>query len=279
MVQIDGKNYFVLSAYFIDTRILLDMLTESVNNVSFGINDTMPQTLEEDLLFHFKQMKAWKGGNFVLLINGKEHSLVGGGQGNLNKELIKINVELPEEFIGKRLDLIKYEFKQLEEEIEINEMSLIKKIDSKQYLIQQKHAVPIEIGADPFIFTYSNTQTNDNSKIIIRELFYEDISEDRRSLFNCKKNEKMLWGAISADKDMRELEIFTEKRLKGGINYTMSPVMPIYRTQNPNDENLIDHKLYLGFMEPEERDVDLVLFSITKKTDVNHIAVLLQKNK
>lgn len=279
MVQLGDKSYFVLSVYFIDTRILLDMITESESNSNLDINYRIPSTLEENLLMRFKREQNRKSGCFELLVNGEKHSLIGGSQGNLNQRSIKIKDKLPEEFAEKQLDFIKYEFTQLEEETEIKEVSVVKKIDVKEYLIQQKHTVPIDIGSEPFIFTYKDGETNNDCSLIIKELFYEDITEDRTALFNCKDNEKMLWGLISADKDIRDLDIFTEKRLKGGINYTMSPIIPIGRVTNTNNENLIDHKLYLGFVDPEQREVDVELFIIRKKIDNKYEAKIYQQNK
>jgi hypothetical protein len=241
MVKIDNKDYFVLSIYIIDTRILLDMVTESEFIIDFDINN-LPMTLKEELLIHFKQEIGRKGGRFGLLVNGEKHSLIGGNQQNLMQQPVSLKVELPEKFKNKPMDFIKYEFKQIAEEVEIKEICLIKNIDGVKCLIQQKHTVPIDVSKKPFLFTYWDSESSTESTITIRELFYLDIEEDKRSLYSCNDNDKMLYGIISADNEISSLEVFTEKRLNGGINYTKIPMMKVEQNKNANNDNLVDHK-------------------------------------
>jgi len=40
--------------------------------------------------------------------------------------------------------------------------------------------------------------------------------------------------------------------------------MMIDQNKNTNDENLVDHKLFIGFVDPEVTEVEIVLFSIIK---------------
>ena len=40
--------------------------------------------------------------------------------------------------------------------------------------------------------------------------------------------------------------------------------MMIDQNKNTNDENLVDHKLFIGFVDPEMTEVEIVLFSIIK---------------
>lgn len=253
------------------------MVTESEDDVDFHKDFKIPRTLEEDLLYKFEREKNKKRGCFELLVNGIEHRSIGGSRGNLAGKHIKINVKFPEEFNDKKLDFIKYEFQQLEENIEIREVALVKKVDSRECLIQEKHTVPVNIGLTPFEFIYKDAETNEEESLIIRNLFFGEVDEDRRGLFSCKENEKMLCGIISANESIRNLEIFTKNRLNGGINYTMAPMVLTNKTRNPEDEHLMDHELYIGFIDPKKKEVDIVLFSILKKLNNVYKTVLYER--
>lgn len=274
IINMGDKDYFVLSIYFIDTRILLEMVTEREDNIDLN---NIPQTLEEQLIRQFNARKNGSGRRFELVVNNSIYCSIGGSEGNFNEKYTRIRARLPKEFEGKRLNFIKYEFEPIEEDIDIKEIFLVNIIDSREYIIEEKYTVPFDLSSKPFEFMYKDKDSNKESSIIIKELFYEDIEEDRRVLFNCKDNEKMLWGLISADSDIRAIEIFTEKTLKGGINYTHAPMMPIYKEKNSEDKKLIDHKMFLGFTEPGQKEVDIILYSIRKKADISYEALLLKK--
>jgi len=51
--------------------------------------------------------------------------------------------------------------------------------------------------------------------------------------------------------------------------------MMIDQNKNTNDENLVDHKLFIGFVDPEVTEVEIVLFSIRKKAGNKHQTVRL----
>lgn len=250
------------------------MITESGDNTYMN---KIPQTLEEQLIRQFNARKNGSRGRFEVVVNNSRYCSIGGSEGNFNEKYTKIRARLPKEFEGKQLNFIKYEFQPIEEDVDIKEISLVNIIDTREYIINQKYAVPIDLSSKLFKFIYKDKDSNKDSSIIIKELFYEDIEDDRRALYNCKYNEKMLWGVISADSDIRAMDIFTEKRLKGGINYTDAPMMPIYRSENSEDKNLIDHKMFLGFTEPGQKEVDIILFLIRKKADISYDALLLKK--
>ncbi|AGK95536.1 hypothetical protein [Clostridium pasteurianum] len=263
--NINDKKYFVLSIYFIDTRILLDIITERENRDSHEPIH-MPKTLEESLIESFNgRQKVVKLGYFQLLVNGKKYNSIGGRQGNGTEKYFKNRIQLPKEFIDKQLDIIQCEFEALEKDVEIKEISLINKIEVKEYLIHQEHTMQIGSVDKPFDFTYKDPENGMESSIIIKELYTEEIAEDRRCLFSCNENEKLLWGVASSHSDIKDLQLFTEKRLKKGINYTTAPMMLMEKTKNPENENLFDHRLFIGFVEPLQEKVDVVLFSITKK--------------
>ena len=256
---------------------MLDIVTERENRDSHE-PIYMPKTLEESLLERFNRRQNVKLGYFQLLVNGKEYKSIGGRQGNGREEYFKNKIQLPEEFTDKQLGIIQCEFEALEDKEEIRKISLINKVESKEYLVQQRYTMEISSVDKPFKFTYKDPENGRESSIIIKELYTEEIPEDRKSLFGCTESERLLQAVVSSHSGIRDLQLFTEDKLKKGMNYTVAPMMLVKKVKNQEDENMIDHILSIGFAEPLQEKVTIVLFSITKKINDSWSTILYRQD-
>jgi hypothetical protein len=271
MVNLDNRNYFILRIYIIKERIILDMLSEKMT--VYENLDVLPKTLEDELRIRFKRNQLMRKKDFKLLINGKVYKSINEISFNYGELELENKFNISKKINLKNPEFLRVEFESLKQIEKIKEIILTKQIDIKEYLIEQKHIVTIDNLKKPFMFSYIDEGNISLGSIIIDRLFYEDIEEEKKMLFSCKDNEKMLYGYISTNEEIHELEMFTADRLKSEINYTQAPMT---RAHNLNNNKSFNGKLFIGFVEPEQEEVEIVLFTIVKKINSMYKATLFK---
>lgn len=267
--DIRGDKYYILSVYFTDTRILMDILSEynppkKAKVESFFI----PKTYEEHLMEMLAAEQNRKH-HFDMLVNG-DLCRMNSRRSNIYGDQIPVfrpftNIRIPDELKNKQIELSMFEFEPVDAETQIQSISLGQRETYTKYVVRQNTTVPMKLEQD-FEFRFTDPVTGDDKCIYIRNFTLEPIQEDRRNLFGTEEGEGILYADVEFDSSVKNIDLFTEKRLKGGINYTHAPFFGISKLENVRPGYTGLH-MPLGYAFPEQTEVTLVLFSIIKKSE------------
>ncbi len=280
MINVNGKQYFVLSAYVVNTQILLDVLAGLNHDRFNGSGFKIPRTYEEDLLERIKNRQNIQHSCYELIVNGRKCRMVGryGSQSDgvtPGKEFL--NILIPEEFKGKPLELLKYDFEPMEGKETVRQLILRKKADTGYFLVRQRHTVPFGLDED-FKFRYTDPATLEDRYLYIRKFFAEQIEEDRRNLYGVGENESLLYAEVELDENISEFDLLTAGRLEGGINYTKAPMMFIEPLKDVRRTGYRGLRMPVGYISPEQEKIELVLFSIAKRQENQEDFLLYERN-
>ncbi len=280
MINANGKQYFVLSAYVVNTRILLDVLTELNHDRFNGSGFKIPKTYEEDLLERIKSRQNIQHSTYELIINDRKCRMTGryGGQSDgitLCKEFL--NILIPEDFKEKPLELLKYDFEPMEGKETVRQLILRKKADTGYFLVRQRHTVPFKLEED-FEFRYTDPVTLEGRVLYIRKFFAEQIEEDSRNLYGVGENESLLYAEVEFDKNISEFDLLTAGRLEGGINYTKAPMMFMEPLKDVRRTGYKGLRMPVGYITPEQEKIELELFSIAKRQENQEDFLLYESN-